>query len=214
MKKALVMLSGGTDSATAVAYSVKKFNTSAIFFDYGQRAADYELGAARSIARHFNIPLEVADVSGLKRLFIGVSEGPTLAIGFKLSGPGSTRGNCPHGLFGVASTYCVSAGIDVLLSGMHAEDVIGLISPDNYFQNWGRGISELQSVEFEFGLPYLSASKADVIKEGAYMNVPFQNTRSCDQNLELHCGACGPCLKRKAAFSSAGVADPTQYLAE
>lgn len=212
MKKALVMLSGGADSSTALAGAVQKFKTHAIFFDYGQRSADFELTAARQIARKFDVPLELVDISGLKRLFLGLHTEPIVALGFKYSGGGGGVGNCPHGLFGIASTYCVTAGIELLVSGLHKDDVVGLTNPAGYFANWGAGISELQGVEFEFSLPFIAMEKAEVLKIGHEFGVPFDATHSCSAEGKEHCGVCEPCIKRRKAFTASSLIDPTQYL--
>lgn len=210
MKKALVMLSGGADSATALADAVTKYSTTAVFFDYGQKSADAELTAARQITRNYGVALEVVDVPGLKKLFLGLMPQPVVALGFKMGGGGGV-GNCPHGLFGIASTYCVSAGIDMLVSGLHADDVKGLNRPGDYFASWGAGISALQSVEFEFSLPFIDKVKADVLRIGSQLGVPFNVTRSCSSELETHCGICEACIKRRDAFAAASLKDGTVY---
>lgn len=210
MKKALVMLSGGADSATALADAVKKYSTTAIFFDYGQKSADLELTAARQIARNYGVALECVDISGLKKLFLGINPQPIVALGFKVGSGGGT-GNCPHGLFGIASTYCVSAGINLLVCGLHADDVHGLNSPAEYFASWGKGISTLQCVEFDFSLPFIDKAKAEVLKIGSQLGVPFDVTRSCSTELETHCGTCEACVKRRDAFASAELKDATKY---
>ncbi len=212
MKKALVMLSGGADSATALADAVKKYSTTAIFFDYGQKSADSELTAARQISRSYGVALECVDISGLKKLFLGLNSQQVVALGFKVGGGGGT-GNCPHGLFGIASTYCVSAEINLLISGLHADDVYGLNSPIEYFETWGKGISKLQTVEFEFSLPFIDKTKAEILKIGSQLGVPFNVTRSCSSELETHCGICEACIKRRDAFADAGLKDVTAYTA-
>jgi 7-cyano-7-deazaguanine synthase len=58
MKSALVMLSGGADSATALFHTAQNFKTSAVFFDYGQASADFELTSARQVSRVAGVPLE------------------------------------------------------------------------------------------------------------------------------------------------------------
>ncbi|AVD85928.1 7-cyano-7-deazaguanine synthase [Pseudomonas sp. SWI44] len=212
MKKALVMLSGGADSATALASAVQSFKTYAIFFDYGQRSADFELAAARQIAREFDVSLETVDVTGLKRLFLGLTPEAVIPLGFKTSGGGGGVGNCPHGLFGIASTYCVSAGINLLVSGLHKDDIAGLTNPSGYFRQWGVGISELQGVEFEFSLPFIEMEKSEILTMGHKLGVPFISTRSCSADGTQHCGICEPCIKRQKAFVASSLTDPTQYL--
>jgi 7-cyano-7-deazaguanine synthase len=59
--------------------------------------------------------------------------------------------------------------------------------------------------------PFVDISKADIVKIGHDLNVPFEKTWSCYKGLELHCGKCGTCVERREAFYLAGVEDPTEY---
>jgi 7-cyano-7-deazaguanine synthase len=59
--------------------------------------------------------------------------------------------------------------------------------------------------------PFVQLGKRDIVKIGAGLNVPFEETWSCYEGSDLHCGRCGTCVERKEAFSLAGVADPTEY---
>lgn len=57
-------------------------------------------------------------------------------------------------------------------------------------------------------------TKADIIKLGAELKVPYEKTWSCYKGNELHCGRCGTCIERREAFYLAGVEDPTEYEAQ
>src|SRR5207249_1477214 len=59
--------------------------------------------------------------------------------------------------------------------------------------------------------PFLHGSKADTVKMGAHMGVPFTETWSCYEGGDVHCGRCGTRVERKHAFRDAGVSDPTTY---
>ncbi|GAB3645007.1 7-cyano-7-deazaguanine synthase [Ramlibacter alkalitolerans] len=212
MKSALVMVSGGCDSATALFVTAKSFKPRAVFFDIGQMSADFELTAARQVCRAADVPLEVVDLSGMKHFFLGLVNRPELAIGFYGGIVAESAGpNCPHGLFGVASTYCVSAGIDVLVTGMHAEDKPGAAAMKEYLQTWGAAIRKLQPTQFDFSFPLLDMGKADVLKLGEESGVPLHLTRSCTRPTWRHCGTCPACTERRQAFKLAGVTDRTEY---
>lgn len=60
--------------------------------------------------------------------------------------------------------------------------------------------------------PFLHHSKSWIVKWGAALGVRFEETYSCYQGWETHCGECSTCLERRQAFSTAGVGDPTEYL--
>jgi 7-cyano-7-deazaguanine synthase len=60
--------------------------------------------------------------------------------------------------------------------------------------------------------PYAWRHKADVIRTGAALGVPFELTLSCMQPVNgLHCGRCSKCRERRDAFLAAGIEDPTRY---
>lgn len=76
-------------------------------------------------------------------------------------------------------------------------------------------LSQAAQLSSEYGpqvvAPYLDQTKADILKLGMMLKVPYERTWSCYKGGELHCGRCGACSKRKEAFRAAGVPDPTQY---
>jgi 7-cyano-7-deazaguanine synthase len=59
--------------------------------------------------------------------------------------------------------------------------------------------------------PFLRRSKADIVREGARLGLPFEETWSCYKGGDRHCGRCGTCVERREAFHLAGVDDPTVY---
>lgn len=205
---AVVMLSGGLDSAVALAQAKKQYDLKAITFDFGQRHADFEISSSRQIARAFGVPHEVIDISGLKRSFLGFSEEHTIAVGFF-----SLRSNCPHALFGLATTYTLVSGATALITGIHKGDFRESASARKYFDNYGKEVSSVQGVEFRLVSPFIDMEKSEIVKIGAKLKVPFQLTRSCTDVGILHCGQCPECQARKGAFASAGVKDTTKYMA-
>ncbi len=59
--------------------------------------------------------------------------------------------------------------------------------------------------------PFVTASKADIVRAGAAVGTPFAQTWSCYKGGETHCGRCGTCVERREAFDLAGISDPTIY---
>jgi len=209
-KNAVIMLSGGVDSAVALAESAKYDEVTSLFFDYGQQSADYELAAARRLSRMYKAKLEVFDISNLRHNFIGLKPGISIGVGFA----GSVSPNCPFGLFGLASTYAMASEAQVLVSGVHKNDFEELPYATEYFQKYGSEVSKLHVVEFSLDSPFLTISKAEVIKIGEKLGLNFSITRSCTANTNEHCGECLECKKRRIAFKEAGIKDPTVYLSE
>lgn len=118
----------------------------------------------------------------------------------------------------IAAGAAVAAGADAVAFGAHSGD--HAIYPDcrpEFFTlieaamkagNEGHIVADFQLVA-----PFLQLTKADIVREGARLDVPFKLTWSCYEGGELHCGACGTCVERREAFDEAGVADPTLYAA-
>jgi len=65
----------------------------------------------------------------------------------------------------------------------------------------------------ELSRPFVDWTKADIVRRGAELGLPFAKTWSCYQGGDLHCGRCGTCIERREAFDLAGVTDPTAYAA-
>ncbi len=59
--------------------------------------------------------------------------------------------------------------------------------------------------------PFAHNTKAQIAEIGASLGVPYEDTWSCYEGGEIHCGLCGTCSERKEAFELAGVLDPTVY---
>jgi len=110
--------------------------------------------------------------------------------------------------FGIAA----AEGATGVAAGFHAGD--HAIYPDCRPMFVDRfAAMQLASLDYPISLytPFLYKSKADIVKEGTLLRVPFGLTWSCYRGGELHCGKCGTCVERREAFQLAGVDDPTEY---
>ncbi|MFZ6708983.1 7-cyano-7-deazaguanine synthase [Undibacterium sp. TC9W] len=205
MKKAIALYSGGMDSALAVQKMKSDYQIIGAFFNVGQPGVDYQLASARRLATWQDIHLEVFDLSSLKNNFLGLADKNQISMSV-----GNTI-NCPFGIFGLASTYAISRRANALVAGVHKDDLTVSQHAGQFLKNVAEDASKLHNIEFEMCLPFLNTSKADVIRYGIEINFPLGYTRSCSESNEHHCGSCDECKKRKIAFSTAGVNDPTQY---
>jgi 7-cyano-7-deazaguanine synthase len=121
-------------------------------------------------------------------------------------------------LLGKASVFCAASGIDRVVLGTLAHNPF----PDAT-REFRRAMADALSLGLAHPLridaPYAGTSKADVVRRGAALGVPFELTMSCmnprpdprDPRSAVHCGECSKCRERHDAFVEVGVADPTEY---
>lgn len=219
--RAVVLLSGGLDSATVLAAAIDEgLECHAVSFRYGQRH-DAELGAAARIARalgaasHRIIGIDLGSIGGsaLTDARIPVPEAPTEGIP-------STYVPARNSVF-LALGMGVAEVLDAayLYIGVNAVDYSGY--PDcrpefiDAFQALA-AVATRRAVEgapLVLRAPLLHLAKADIIRRGVALGVDYGLTVSCYQAGErgAACGLCDACRLRKAGFNAAGVPDPTRY---
>lgn len=104
-----------------------------------------------------------------------------------------------------------------IYAGQHAEDAANWAYPDCTFEFLGamaNAISVGTYYTIRLVTPFVFSSKAQIVLQGAALDVPYKDTWSCYRGEELHCGTCPTCLSRKDAFDKAAVEDPTVYADE
>ena len=220
--KAVVLLSGGLDSATVLAIARSQGRDCyALSFTYGQRH-EIEVNAARRVAASANVAEHVVYPIDL-RLF-GASaltsdiDVPKDAVG----APGIPVTYVParNTIFlSVALGYAEVRGTEEIWIGVNAVDYSGY--PDcrpAFIEAFQKVILSGTRSGVETGTPRIVAplmemSKADIILRGVALGVDYGLTHSCyDPDLEgLACGHCDSCILRRRGFEEAGVGDPTRY---
>ena len=219
--KAVVLLSGGLDSATVLAIALAQgFDCYALSINYGQRHAA-EISAARRVASHSKITEhKVLDID-LTRIGGSALTDPDIAVPEQATtGIPVTYVPARNTIFlSFALAYAeVLTAFDIFI-GVNAVDYSGY--PDcrpEYiaaFENLA-GLATRAGVEghsFKFHTPLIDMSKAEIIKTGFDLNVDYALTVSCYQAAAdgRACGVCDSCRIRAEGFRQAGVADPTRY---
>ncbi|MFG2913130.1 7-cyano-7-deazaguanine synthase QueC [Kitasatospora sp. NPDC048298] len=218
---AVVIASGGLDSTT-VAYWLAESGSrlTLLSFDYGQRHRK-ELDFARRIAGRLGARHEVVDLSGLGRLLSGSAlTDPAVTVPDGRYSAGSMRSTVVPNrnaiMLSIAVGVAVAAGADAVAFGAHSGD--HALYPDcrtaffDAFAEAARvGNEGFVPEGFQLLAPFIDQAKADIVRVGGQVAVPFAETWSCYRGGELHCGTCGTCTERIEAFALAEVEDPTTY---
>lgn len=114
-------------------------------------------------------------------------------------------------LLSKAAVYCAAAQIGRLVLGTLAHNPFPDATPE-FRAAMQRALSLGLGQPLEIDAPFAELTKANVVRRGAALGVPFQLTLSCmNPRGHLHCGACSKCRERHDAFVDAGLADPTAY---
>ncbi len=225
--KALVLFSGGVDSTTCLALAADKYGADevlALSISYGQKHSK-ELQAAVKIAEHYGIEFRTLDLAALfagsdcSLLAGSDAEIPKETYAEQLSKtdgkPVSTYVPFRNGLFlASAASIALSAGCEVIYYGAHSDDAAGNAYPDcsdEFNEAMNRAIFLGSGQQLRIEAPFVKLSKADVVKKGIELKVPYEMTWSCYEGGDRPCGVCGTCRDRIAAFRANGIEDPLKY---
>jgi 7-cyano-7-deazaguanine synthase len=115
-------------------------------------------------------------------------------------------------LLGKSAVFCAANRIERLVVGTLAHNPFPDATPE-FRAAMARALSLGLAHTLHVDAPYAGASKADVIRRGAALGVPFELTLSCmsPPPSAIHCGMCSKCRERHDAFLDAGMSDPTEY---
>ena len=223
--KAMVLSSGGVDSTTALGLAVKKYgrdNVIALSLSYGQKH-EKEIEAAKKVAAHYGIEQLFLDLSKIFQysncslLKQSDEEIPEESYAEQIK---ETNGKTPvstyvpfrNGLFlSTAASIALSKGCGIIYYGAHADDAAGFAYPDCspvFNEAMNKAIWEGSGHQLKIEAPFVNINKAEVVKIGLELGVPYELTWSCYEGGEKPCGKCGTCIDRAAAVRKNGVADP------
>jgi 7-cyano-7-deazaguanine synthase len=218
-----VLLSGGLDSATALAIAgADGFACYALSVDYGQRhAAELEAAArvarAAGVAEHRIMRVDLAGIGGsaLTDRAIAVPEAPTSGIPVTYVPARNTI------MLALALAWAEVLGSRDLYVGVNVLDSSGYPDCRPEFISAFERLAALatragmEGAACRIHAPLVEWTKADIIRAGTRLGVDYAQTVSCYQADEAGraCGRCDACRLRRAGFVAAGLADPTAYQA-
>ncbi len=214
--KAVCLIYGGMDSAVAAAIARQEgYECYPLSFNYGQRNRK-EIEAAKNIAewlggRHKIIEIDMRQIGG--SALTDNIEVPEHGEGIPV-----TYVPARNTIFlSIALAYAEVIDADAIFIGVNAIDYSGY--PDcrpEYIEAFQKmaNLATKRSVEgkpIKIKAPLLYLSKAEIVKKGYELNVPFEKTWSCYREGEKACGRCDSCRLRLKAFKEAGLEDPIEY---
>ena len=221
MKRAVVLLSGGLDSATVLAMALAEgWQCHALSIDYGQRHRA-ELAAAANVARAlgaaehrvFPIDLTIFGGSALTDPAIAVPTAPAAGIPVTYVPARNTI------FLALALAYAEVTGADAIFAGMNAVDYSGYPDCRPEFLAAFETLANLatkravEGAPLAIETPIVRMTKAEIVRRGHGLGVDFALTVSC-YNADAEgraCGNCDSCRFRREGFAAAGLPDPTRY---
>ena len=222
--RALVLCSGGVDSTTLLAMAVEKYGSDevcALSISYGQRH-EKELKAAHAVAAHYGVTQRFLDLAAIfadsscSLLAHSGVDIPKESYAEQLNDADtalvSTYVPFRNGLFlSSAASIALSLGCSVLYYGAHHDDWAGNAYPDcslAFVEAMNEAIVQGTGGELHMEAPFVQWSKADIVKKGLELNVPYELTWSCYEGGDKPCGTCATCIDRARAFELNGTVDP------
>lgn len=229
--KALVLSSGGLDSTTCLGIAVDRYGAENVItasLYYGQKH-DKELECAKKVAEYYKVKHIEEDISNVMKY---ANEVCTLVKGGKdieqasyqdqitktKDGRVATYVPFRNGLFlSIAAAYADSLfpGEKVeIFYGAHADDAAGNAYADcspEFAEAMNKAINIGTYGNISINRPLINMNKAEVVKTGLKLKVPYELTWSCYLGGDKQCGKCGTCIDRKEAFRKNGLEDPVSY---
>jgi len=216
---AVVCVSGGMDSAVTAALAAREHRLAFLHANYGQRTEAKELACFHALAEHFTAERRlVVDFADLRQIGGSSLTDPSLPV--REGEP--VRGVVPTSYVPFRNAHLLSAaaswgeviGARAIFVGAVWEDSSGYpdCRPEFYraFEEAVR-LGTRPETSLRIVTPVISMSKADIVRQGLALGVPFARTWSCYQAEATACGACESCRLRLRAFREAGAADPIPY---
>ncbi len=225
-KPAVILLSGGLDSATTSAIArVQGFDLYSLSFDYGQRHR-FELESARRVAasmgvqRHAMVVIDLAQF-GASALTADIAVPKGRSTAEMDAGIPITYVPARNTVFlSLALAYAETLGAADIFLGVNAVDYSGYpdcrpeyIAAFEKLANLATKAGVEGTLRFRIHTPLIKMSKSEIIRCGTQLNVDYSLTHSCydPDPAGLSCGRCDACVLRRKGFQEAGLEDPLTY---
>ncbi|MFC4406196.1 7-cyano-7-deazaguanine synthase QueC [Haloarchaeobius iranensis] len=220
-RRAVVLASGGMDSATAAYLAAERgYEVCLLHTSYGQNTADREFECAEALSNELDAVVDFLHVETGHLQAVGGSsltdEGIAVADADLDAGeiPSSYVPFRNANLLSMAVSYAEAAGCDALFIGAHSEDFSGY--PDcrpSFFDAFQTVVDVGTKPETDIAIeaPFVEWSKTDIAERGLELGVPYEHTWSCYREEAPACGTCDACAFRLQAFQRLDERDPISY---
>lgn len=212
--KSIILLSGGLDSVISLTTQKNALNiTLALTFDYGQRARNKEIIAAKALCEYFNIEHKVIKLDFLEQItqttLVNTENDLPALKTTELDDMEECTNSAKNvwvpnrnGLFlNIAASFADSYGFTHILFGANKEE--GTTFPDNtqdFIDRINESFEYSTLVKPKVIAPLINLTKKEIIEAGIKSRAPFELVRSCYTDEEKHCGNCESCLRLKRAL--------------
>jgi 7-cyano-7-deazaguanine synthase len=215
----VAIVSGGLDSVTmAHQLADDGHHLAIVSVDYGQRHRR-ELTYAERCAERLSATYVPVDLRSVTAHLAGSAlTDPAVDVPMgHYAAPSMSATVVPNRnmmLIAVAAAIAVGQGAQAVATAVHAGD--HPIYPDcrpEFIDAMSEALRIGNAGHRPPGImaPFVDVTKADIVRIGAVIGVPFAETWSCYLGGDTHCGTCGTCVERREEFELAGVVDPTTY---
>ena len=219
-ESAIVLASGGMDSALTAAIADRKYELNLLHINYGQKTQKRELKAFRDLADHFKVKKTlVVNISHLRQ--IGGSSLTDNKISISKADlknkkiPSSYVPFRNANILAIAVSWAEVTGSRRIFIGAVEEDSSGY--PDcrkEFFDAYNRMITKgtKPGSGIKILTPILGLTKKEIVLKSMRLNAPVHLTWSCYKNNKAACGECDSCGLRLRGFQLAGIKDPVKYI--
>ncbi|BBN97701.1 7-cyano-7-deazaguanine synthase QueC [Sporolactobacillus terrae] len=220
-KRAVVVLSGGLDSTTCMGVAKDQgYELWPMTFSYGQRH-DREVEQARKIADYFQVNTHrIVNLDFFKQLGGSALTDQQLDVPQNEENPGIPITYVPARnmiFLALASAYAEVIGASAVFTGVSSVDYSGY--PDcrpEFIESMAKTVNlatraGVTEHKISIETPLMHLTKAETIRLGTRLHVPYERTTSCYNGGDKACGTCDSCRLRIKGFQEAGLVDPIDY---
>jgi len=217
---AVILASGGMDSAVTMAIAKQEYRLALLHLNYGQRTMQRELRAVKALAEHNQAEkILIIDIEHLSKIGGSSLTDPGIPVSpadlQNRTIPSSYVPFRNANLLAIATSWSEVLSARKIFVGAVEEDSSGYpdcrrVFYDAFETVIAAGTRPETSISIE--TPLIHLKKHDIISKGVALGVPFELTWSCYQREDVACGVCDSCALRLRGFQQAGYSDPIPYL--